>query len=170
MDFFAEFNNFQKEIFKNIFANPFQNQSNTSDAQKNKENIKVEQSIQITAKKESPSQRQTKRKRRASSNFVVDENSNLKDSQTKSNAKLNKSETRILLEEKSKTLHQVNIYETPRKSFLIPPNEEINGKGVRRGRSKYRTSKSGMDELPAKVFNEMCQEEFLCVFGLKRMI
>lgn len=170
MDFFAEFNNFQKEIFKNIFANPFQNQSNPTDARNGKEIIKVEQSIQITAKKESPSQRQTtKRKRRASSNFSVDENSNLKDN-AKASTKLNKSETRILLEEKSKTLQQVNIYETPRKSFLIPPNEEINGKGVRRGRSKYKNSNSSFNELPAKVFNEMCQEEFLCVFGLKKMI
>jgi hypothetical protein len=168
MDFFAEFNNFQKEIFKNVFANPFQNQSSTSDAQRSREKIKVEQSIQITVKKESPSQRQTKRKRRASSNFIVDEISNLESA--KSSVKLNKSETRILLEEKSKTLHQVNIYETPRKSFLIPLNDEINEKGVRRGRSKFRASKVGMNELPVKVFNEMCQEEFLFVFGLKRMI
>lgn len=169
MDFFADFNNFQKEIFKNIFANPLQNPSKTSDALKSKEQIKKnsEQSIQITVKKES--QRQTKRKRRASANFSVDENSYLKDS-TKLNVKLNKSETRILLEEKSKALQQVNIYETPRKSFLIPQSEEINGKSVRRGRSKYRTSSIGMNNLPEKVFDEMCQEEFLCIFGLKRMI
>lgn len=167
MDFFAEFNNFQKEIFKNIFAKPLKNQSTTSGT---KEQTKgnSSQSIQITVKKESTSQRQTKRKRRASTNLIVDENCNLKD--TKPNVKLNKSETRILLEEKSKTLQQVNIYETPRKSFLIPQNEEIAGKGVRRGRSKYRTSSLGTNELPEKVFDEMCQEEFLCIFGLKRMI
>lgn len=166
MDFFADFNNFQKEIFKNIFLNPSQNQSKTDDERK----IKQKSLHPVKAKLQNNSPKQVKQKRRASSNYSADENYNLKES-VKLSIKLNKSETKVYFQEKTKSHQQLNIYETPRKSFLKPQNEELIAQGVRRGRSKYRVSCVGViNELPEKVLNEMCQEEFLYIFGLRRML
>lgn len=199
MDFFSDFNNFQKEIFKNIFANPLGKSEES--ARKSQETPKVkapivikttnvrkdikekslnstkEKSLNDTQKsidisstqKESPVQRPLKRKRKTSSKEnSVDENSNLKEN-AKPSGKLNKSETSISPEDKAQK--QVNIYETPRRSFLIPQDEEGSEKGLRRGRSKFRTSITNVrEEEHQKSFDEMTQDEFLSALGLKRLL
>lgn len=194
MDFFSEFNNFQKEIFKNIFANPLV-KDDESGAKKIQEKIKSstikvrndikeksinspkEKSLNDTRKsidisstqKASPVQRTLKRKRKTSSKEnSVDENSNLKEN-AKSSGRLNKSETKNSPIDKAH--QQVNIYETPRRSFLIPQDGESIEKGLRRGRSKFRTSIVNVsEEVHEKSFDEMTQEEFLCIFGLKKLL
>lgn len=194
MDFFSEFNNFQKEIFKNIFANPLV-KDDESGAKKIQEKVKSsttkvrndikeksinspkEKSLNDTRKsidisstqKASPVQRTLKRKRKTSSKEnSVDENSNLKEN-AKSSGRLNKSETKNSPIDKAH--QQVNIYETPRRSFLIPQDGESIEKGLRRGRSKFRTSIVNVsEEVHEKSFDEMTQEEFLCIFGLKKLL
>lgn len=194
MDFFSEFNNFQKEIFKNIFANPLV-KDDESGAKKIQEKVKSstikvrndikeksinspkEKSLNDTRKsidisstqKGSPVQRTLKRKRKTSSKEnSVDENSNLKEN-AKSSGRLNKSETKNSPIDKAH--QQVNIYETPRRSFLIPQDGESIEKGLRRGRSKFRTSIVNVsEEVHEKSFDEMTQEEFLCIFGLKKLL
>ena len=73
-----------------------------------------------------------------------------------------------LIENNKINLEKVNIYETPRKSFLVPPAKEDSNKGLRRGRSKYKAVADLSIEIPEKPFDEMNQEEFFCTFGLKR--
>lgn len=199
MDYFSEFNNFQKEIFKNIFANPLVKSEES--ARKSQETQKVKSPIETKSKvvrndlkeksfnstkekslndtqksidisstqKESPVQRPLKRKRKTSSKEnSVDENSNLKEN-AKSSGRLSKSETKISPVDKAQ--QQVNIYETPRRSFLVPQDGECIEKGLRRGRSKFRTSIANVsEEMHEKSFDEMTQDEFLCIFGLKRML
>jgi len=62
-----------------------------------------------------------------------------------------------------------NIYETPRRSFLVPPNKSESNKGLRRGRSKFRNDSALLrPAVPEKPFEEMNQEEFFTAFGLIR--
>ncbi|CAG9810566.1 unnamed protein product [Chironomus riparius] len=64
---------------------------------------------------------------------------------------------------------KVNVYETPRRSFLVPQGKNDSKNGLRRGRSKFRNELPGSrPQEPEKNFEEMSQEEFFGVLGLMR--
>lgn len=90
--------------------------------------------------------------------------------QKKSSPKtINKDEHFKMLMKKFLDSKKSNIYETPRRSFLIPPNKSESNKGLRRGRSKFRNESALLrPAVPEKPFEEMNQEEFFTAFGLIR--
>lgn len=63
-----------------------------------------------------------------------------------------------------------SFYETPRRSFMRPSlNANGQDSGLRRGRSKHQANLSAV-EVPEKSFDEYNQEEFLCIFGLLKVV